>query len=251
MNIVAIAWSGLSIVSSLLTYLTTKTIQRNNEYIVVSFEARNESEDINYQNVRCNNSKIIIQLAGLLSAHVPSISIIKPELIGRGLKMKFIIKTNSYMLSERGTVYRNNIGNAYKIVNEYKTKMNNPQKLVPLINTINTEWGLTSQGTTISNITVDFISATRRDNSTINIQLTDQMINSHEADNLSPTSLDTVHETNISSDDLINTDNTGMHANIISESDALPLNATQTRSNMEGNNEINQRINVNEFQTPQ
>ena len=187
-NIVAITWSTFSIISSIFTFFTTKTIQRNNEYIVVSFEARNDSEDVNYKNARCSNNKIIAPLARVLNANVQLISVMKPELMGMGLKLKFIINTNSYMLSERGQVYKNDISNAYKIVNEYKTSMNDTQKLKKLIDTINKEWKLTNKETTICNVTVDFVTALKRNKSTIKIQLTDQMSNTQNVTDISPTS---------------------------------------------------------------
>ena len=167
----AIIWSTLSIISSIFAFFTTKTIQRNNEYIVVSFEVRNKSYDINYKNARSNNNKLILSIAKVLNANIRSVSTMKPELMGMGLKIKFIINTNSYMLSQHGTVYRNNISYAYKTVNEYKAKMSDPQKLIPLIDTINKEWKLSNEGTIICDVAVDFVTALRRDNSTTNIEL--------------------------------------------------------------------------------
>ena len=198
-NIVAITWSTLSIISSIFAFFTTKTIQGNNEYIVVSFEVRNNSDDINYKNARCNNNKLISPIAKVLNANIKSVSIMKPELMGMGLKLKFIINTNSYMVSERGTIYENHINNAYKKVNEYKSKMDDPQKLKPLINTINKQWGLTNQDTIICNISVDFVSSMKRNDTTSDIQSINPLKSNQET-------IDTT--ISLDTDALINYDNT-------------------------------------------
>ena len=142
---VSIVWTGLSILSSIFSFITNKSISDNNEFIILSMDIHNDN--IDYKSVR---SEIIKKLAIMLRIPVDSISVLKPLIISQGICVKFILNTKTNIT---GT---NSLTNITIELERFKDCINIPLNIKILIKQMNESWKLDGI-TNITNIDMEYL----------------------------------------------------------------------------------------------
>ena len=168
-NYVSITWSGVSIIATVLSYVTHKTIFVNDDFIVLSFDVIHD--DINYKIARCNSKNIIKKISTVLRTPFQSIYESKPLLINGGLNIKFNINTSTYIENHNKNIRINDIVDINKKLEEYKKLLNNNSNVRLITDAICESWTISVLNTNIKNICVEFKPSKRRYKNTVDIKL--------------------------------------------------------------------------------
>ena len=169
------AWTGLSIVSSIFSFITNKSISDNNEFVIISMDVTNDN-DIKYQLARGKFIDIIKELGIVLRVSSESIGVLKPLIIANGICFKFILNTNTYKKAA-------NFGINHAI-NKFKDSINNSNNMERLIKEFNKSWNL-NLSTKINNIDIKYMESIKRKENTVEIEMANNYIKGsiHKANN--------------------------------------------------------------------
>ena len=128
--------------------------------------------NMDYKIIRSKFNKIIQKLGIILRVPKESISMLKPLIIRDGAHIQFIINTTTYKENHNDNVYKNDLTDVLKQINDFKEALNkNNKNKEILIKEINDLWKL-DNNTNIMNIEIHHKQSKMRKKDTINIKLT-------------------------------------------------------------------------------
>ena len=176
---VSIIWTSLSIISSILSFVTNKSINDNNEFILISMDISNNN--INYTRnaaVRSKFKYILRQLSDILTVPSESITILKPFTTSNRVCIKFILNTKTYKESNNQLLRKNDLNSINNEVLKVSKLMNDPSNINKLTQQFNKSWHL-DETTKIINIDVKYLESKNRQKHTVNIQMQNSSVNNH------------------------------------------------------------------------
>ena len=173
---VSIAWTCLSILSSIFSFITNKSISDNNEFVIISMDIIND-KDIEYQAARTKFIDIKRKLGIVLRVSSESIGVLKPLVIPDGICIKFTLNTKTYKETDNAKIRKNDLSDVNDEINGFKNSINNPKNMERLIKEFNKSWNLDSS-TKINNIDIKYMESIKRLKNTVKIEMENYQMNS-------------------------------------------------------------------------
>ena len=173
--VVSIAWTCLSIFSSIFSFITNKSISDNNEFVIISMDITNDN-DINYTLARAKFTHIKRKIGIVLRISSESIAVLKPLVIADGVCIKFIVNTKTYKEIDNANIRKNDLSEINHEISKFKDSINDSKNMERLIKEFNQSWNLDAS-TKINNIDIKYMESIKRKENTVQIELENYNMN--------------------------------------------------------------------------
>ena len=174
---VSIGWTCLSILSSIFSFITNKSVSDNNEFVIISMDITNDN-DIKYKLARAKFTHIKRKLGTILRISSESITVLKPLVITDGVCIKFILNTKSYKETDNEKIRKNDLSDVNVEMKKFKDLIIDSKNIETLIKEFNKSWNL-NLSTKINNIDIKYIESIKRVQNTVKIELINNDTNSN------------------------------------------------------------------------